>query len=366
MLAARTVMMGGLYYFLNQAPVYDGGNTIFRLIHRTPWNQLIANPNDWIVWGVGLCVLLVTIWFLPRLILAGAATVVLVPRSLRGRLGAALAQVYPRWPFGVAATFVAFAGAFVAWYSPVLDENFTPLQPVLRSNFWLTIHVLTIVSSYGAGALAWGLGNLALAYYLFGTYWPIPIGKAGEEEISLGSMPRLSAPQALFARLARDEDGSLPGAPIAASEPIARRLLGSRPPAACAALAAYCYKAMQVAVLLLAAGTILGGLWADVSWGRFWGWDPKEVFALVSLLVYLAVLHGRYAGLFGDFGTVAGTILGGSAIIFSWYGVNFVLGVGLHSYGFGAGGQAEVGTAVLLNWIFLGAAALRYWYETRV
>jgi hypothetical protein len=179
------------------------------------------------------------------------------------------------------------------------------------------------------------------------------------ESVAVPNGTSIAAQQGLFARLVHEEDGAVPSATVAS------RRLGARPPEACAVLAGYCYKAMQVAVLLLAAGTILGGLWADVSWGRFWGWDPKEVFALVSLLVYLAILHGRYAGLFGDFGTVAGTILGGSAIIFSWYGVNFVLGVGLHSYGFGAGGQAEVGTAVLLNWLFLGAAALRYWYETR-
>jgi hypothetical protein len=117
--------------------------------------------------------------------------------------------------------------------------------------------------------------------------------------------------------------------------------------------------------LLLAAGTILGGLWADVSWGRFWGWDPKEVFALVSLLIYLAVLHGRYAGWFGNFGLAVGTILGGSAIIMSWYGVNFILGVGLHAYGFGDGGQVQVGLAVAANWAFLGLAALRYWSETQ-
>jgi hypothetical protein len=121
-----------------------------------------------------------------------------------------------------------------------------------------------------------------------------------------------------------------------------------------------------VAVLLLAAGTILGGLWADVSWGRFWGWDPKEVWALISLLVYLAILHGRYAGFFGNFGLAAGSVLGATAIAMSWYGVNFVLGAGLHSYGFGdsAQGQWYVAGVIFVNWLFLGAAAVRYLVET--
>src|SRR5262249_40188021 len=62
------------------------------------------------------------------------------------------------------------------------------------------------------------------------------------------------------------------------------------------ALSNFIYRTMQVGVLLIAAGTILGGVWADYSWGRFWGWDPKEVWALITLLVYLIPLHGRFAG----------------------------------------------------------------------
>ena len=112
-------------------------------------------------------------------------------------------------------------------------------------------------------------------------------------------------------------------------------------------------------MLLLAAGTILSGLWADVSWGRFWGWDPKVVWALVTLLVYLAILHGRYAGLFGNFGMAVGSVLGASAIVFSWYGVNFYLGAGLHAYGFSAKLALAVWTsyAVLALLFFLGIAA---------
>ena len=67
------------------------------------------------------------------------------------------------------------------------------------------------------------------------------------------------------------------------------------------------------------------------KWGRFLDWDPKEVWALISLLAYLVVLHGRFAGWVGTFGTNVGGVLCFSAILFSWYGVNFVLGVGLHS-----------------------------------
>jgi ABC-type transport system involved in cytochrome c biogenesis permease subunit len=176
--------------------------------------------------------------------------------------------------------------------------------------------VLTIVSSYAAGALAWGLGLLSLGHYLLGTYRPAAAGRA------------------------------------------------KQPPAACAELAGFIYKAMQVAVMLLAAGTILGGLWADVSWGRFWGWDPKEVWALISFLAYIAILHGRYAGWIGNFGLAAGAVVGAAVIGMSWYVVNFLLGAGLHSYGFGQGGQTEFFVFLVLNFALLAAAAWRWKRET--
>ena len=99
----------------------------------------------------------------------------------------------------------------------------------------------------------------------------------------------------------------------------------------------FTYKAIQVGVLLLAAGTILGGVWADYSWGRFWGWDPKEVWALVALLGYLSVLHARFAGWVGQRGLAALAVSCFALVVMAWYGVNFVLGAGLHSYGFGGG-----------------------------
>ena len=104
-------------------------------------------------------------------------------------------------------------------------------------------------------------------------------------------------------------------------------------------LANFIYRTMQVGVLLIAAGTILGGVWADYSWGRFWGWDPKEVWALITLLVYLIPLHGRFAGWVNTFGLVMASVVCFLSVVMAWYGVNFVLGVGLHTYGFVEGGS---------------------------
>ena len=309
-----------------------GGRNILNLLPQISSGDEV---NDLLTWAVGMCVLLPALWYVPRAAVALAASLVTVPLTLATSAKPMVSQIYPRWPFALSASFVAFLGSLTAWLAPadILNPSFSPLTPVLRDNFWLTIHVLTIVSSYGAGALAWGIGNIALGYYLFGKY---------------------RAP----ARPTNPHNGYQPAHAAAIDQ-------AKRPPEECHTLAGYVYKTMQVAMILLVTGTILGGLWADVSWGRFWGWDPKEVWALISFLVYIAIVHGRYAGWFGDFGLCVGAVLGASAIIFSWYGVNFVLGAGLHSYGFGSGGQYEVFGTVLANWLFLGAAGARYWYETK-
>lgn len=318
-LVPRIGLSALVLWVLAMAPYAAGGRTIINLLPQTDVDRSIPNLNNLVVWVVGLSMLAPAVWYLPRVILTAIAALVTVPRSWGGgHLAAMLPEVYGRKSFGLVVTAVAFAGTFIAWFFPIPGKAFSPLQPVLRDNFWLTIHVLTIVSSYAAGALAWGLGLLSLGYYLLGRYRPGGVGRP------------------------------------------------SQPPAACAELAGFIYKAMQVAVMLLAAGTILGGLWADVSWGRFWGWDPKEVWALVSLLAYLVVLHGRYAGWIGNFGLAAGAVVGAAVIGMSWYGVNFLLGAGLHSYGFGQGGQTEFFIFLALNVALLAAAAWRWRRETAV
>ncbi len=205
---------------------------------------------------------------------------------------------------------VALAGALVSTLSLVLadqlpmvfDPKISPLVPVLRSNYWLVVHVLTIVSSYAAGAVAWALGNLTMGLVVF--------GRPGRETIRL--LSRLT------------------------------------------------YRAIQLAVLLLAAGTFLGGWWAAESWGRFWGWDPKEVWALIALVAYVIPLHARYLGWVKDFGLAVSSVVCFAAIVMSWYGVNYVLGAGLHSYGFGGGGPWWVLLGGLINLEYVLIAGLRY------
>jgi ABC-type transport system involved in cytochrome c biogenesis permease subunit len=179
-----------------------------------------------------------------------------------------------------------------------LDRSINPLVPVLRDNFWLTTHVLSITLSYAAFALALGIGHIALFKVIKGT----------TPESSLYN---------------------------------------------------YLYRTLQVGVLLLATGTILGGVWANYSWGRFWDWDPKETWALITLLGYLIVLHGRIAGKWAGFGMAVGSVVAFQGVLMAWYGVNFVLGVGLHSYGFGTGGFGWAVLFVATELALVTLAAIR-------
>ncbi|AFY70926.1 cytochrome c assembly protein [Thalassoporum mexicanum PCC 7367] len=189
----------------------------------------------------------------------------------------------------------------------VLDASINPLVPVLRDNFWLSIHVPTITLSYASFALAMGLGHILLANYAF-----MPQAKN-----RISSLSKLN------------------------------------------------YRVLQVGVLLLTTGVILGGIWAHFSWGRFWGWDPKETWALIALLCYLAPLHGRLVGWLSDFGMAITSVVSFNAVLMAWYGVNFVLGTGLHSYGFSTGGSellvaGVVGIDLLL--VLLATARYRNWF----
>ncbi|HXV28390.1 MAG TPA: cytochrome c biogenesis protein CcsA, partial [bacterium] len=202
----------------------------------------------------------------------------------------------------VAAAVSALALILAQSFPTLLDPSLAPLVPVLRSNLWLTVHVLTITLSYGAFALAWGIGHAAIFNFAF----------------SRGNTERQKT------------------------------------------LLEYLYRALQIGVVLLAAGTVLGGVWANYSWGRFWGWDPKETWALIALLGYLTVLHGRFAGWLDNFGFAVGSTVAFLGILMAWYGVNFVLAAGLHSYGFGGGGLPYVAAAVIFDLILIGGAAFIY------
>lgn len=196
----------------------------------------------------------------------------------------------------VGSAVVALFCLIISDLAPViLDPSIQPLEAVLRSNFWLMVHVLTITISYSAFFLAFILGDFSMFYHLNENNYRLQIQ---------------SVTQSI-------------------------------------------YRSLQIGILLLAVGTVLGGVWADYSWGRFWGWDPKETWAFIALMGYLALLHARLVGWVKGFGMAAGSILAFSLVIMAWYGVNFWLGAGLHSYGFGSGGVEYVSIFVLIHIVFV-------------
>jgi ABC-type transport system involved in cytochrome c biogenesis permease subunit len=90
-----------------------------------------------------------------------------------------------------------------------------------------------------------------------------------------------------------------------------------------------------VGSIFLIAGIITGSMWAASSWGRYWGWDPKEVWSLVAFLAYMAILHAKLDRQIGKFGVAAISIIAFQTILMTYLGVNFVLSTGMHSYGMG-------------------------------
>ena len=177
----------------------------------------------------------------------------------------------------------------------MLTATISPLVPVLRDNFWLSTHVTTIILSYGALALSWILANTVLIKRR--------IGKMDKKE------------EAYHADII--------------------------------------YTTLKWGTTMLAAGIILGGVWADYSWGRFWGWDPKETWSLIVLCFYTAILHGRYTSWIKNDRFMTVTAAAFMSVMMAWFGVNYILASGLHSYGFSEGGAVFLGSFFLIQIILL-------------
>jgi hypothetical protein len=122
------------------------------------------------------------------------------------------------------------------------------------------------------------------------------------------------------------------------------------------------YGIVCFATLFSFIGTVLGGIWADQSWGRFWGWDPKENGALIIVLWNALILHARWGGMVKERGIMNMAIFGNIVTAWSWFGTN-MLGIGLHSYGFmdSAFKWLMVFMVSQLALIGLGLLPVKYW-----
>jgi ABC-type transport system involved in cytochrome c biogenesis permease subunit len=202
--------------------------------------------------------------------------------------GLCLETIYRMGLGNVVAAITGFGALMVAYFLSAGGDTIAVLQAVLDTQFWLATHVVCVTLGYTATYVA---GALGLIYVLFGVATPL-----------------------VDERMRKD---------------IGRMIYG-----------VVCF-----AIFFSFVGTVLGGLWADDSWGRFWGWDPKENGALIIVLWNALVLHARWGKMVSDRGLAVLAIGGNIVTSWSWFGVN-ELGIGLHSYGFTEGVLLALGVFV--------------------
>ncbi len=194
-------------------------------------------------------------------------------------LGLVLERIFRNGIGSVTASSVGFITLIIAHHlaqTSSTGDTMEMMRAVLDTNFWLATHVTTITIGYASTFLA---GFLAMIYVLRGVF------TRTLDEVTAKTLPRMV------------------------------------------------YGIVCFATLLSFVGTILGGIWADQSWGRFWGWDPKENGALLIVIWNALILHARWGGLVRERGLMNLALFGNIVTAWSWFGTN-MLGVGLHSYGF--------------------------------
>lgn len=185
---------------------------------------------------------------------------------------------YQNKMIGTFATPLAFLSIAYASLNPNINDRIQPLLPVLKSN-WLIAHVLTCFVGYSALAIAFGISIM----YLF---------KQGDTGDETGMLAHLPSPNTL------DQ---------------------------------LTYQMIMFGFLFLTIGIITGAVWANSAWGRYWGWDPKETWSLITWLVYAGLLHARMMRGWQGRKIAFFSIIGFMAVLFTYFGVNYL--PGLHSYG---------------------------------
>ncbi|MFI5380780.1 MAG: cytochrome c biogenesis protein CcsA [Tepidisphaerales bacterium] len=208
-------------------------------------------------------------------------------------------EVLYRNGLGIAvAGVIAWPTLFIADQLSLDGDTMKVLMAVLDTNIWLATHVVVITIGYAATFLA---GALGCVYIFFGLCTPL------------------------------------------LDDTWRKRLIRA------------IYGVTGFAIIGSFVGTVLGGIWADQSWGRFWGWDPKENGAVIIVLANAILLHARWAGWVKDRGLAALAVCGNIVTAWSWFGTN-MLGIGLHSYGFMPGAFVALSLFVFSQLVLIGMA----------
>jgi ABC-type transport system involved in cytochrome c biogenesis permease subunit len=279
------------------------------------WFNLNETLRRASVWVLGLAFVIHTIGLIYRMVLEGRPPVTNLYSSAifigwgACLLGLILEKFHKNGIGAVVAAGIGFITLIIAHHLALDGDTMEMMRAVLDTNFWLATHVVAVTVGYASTFVA---GFLALIYVLRG----------------------------MFTRTLDEATGK--------------------------SLARMIYGIVCFATLFSFIGTVLGGIWADQSWGRFWGWDPKENGALIIVLWNALILHLRWGGLIRERGLVNCAIFGNVVTAWSWFGVN-MLGIGLHSYGFteAAFKWLVLFVASQLAFIALGLLPVKMWKSFR-
>jgi len=224
-------------------------------------------------------------------------------------LGMVLEKFYKDGIGAIVSAAVGFITLIIAHNLSLSEDTMIMMRAVLDTNFWLATHVVVVTLGYASTFVA---GFLALVYIVRGAFTKTL------DAVTAKGLTRMV------------------------------------------------YAIVCFATLFSFVGTVLGGIWADQSWGRFWGWDPKENGALIIVLWNALILHLRWGGMIRERGLINCAIVGNIVTSWSWFGVN-MLGIGLHSYGFMDSAftwlMLFVGSQLLL--ITIGSLPLHMWRSFR-
>ncbi len=271
--------------FFNQMQPFYNAMVIYvlaGLLAVFSWFNLSEALRRSAVWLIALAFLIHTTGLIYRIVLQGRPPVTNLYSSAifigwgACLLGMILEKFYKNGIGAVVSAGMGFITLIIAQNLALDGDTMEMMRAVLDTNFWLATHVVAVTTGYASTFVA---GFLALIYIVRG----------------------------VFTRTL-DE---------ATAKSLARMIYGI-----------VCF-----ATLFSFVGTVLGGIWADQSWGRFWGWDPKENGALIIVLWNALILHLRWGGMIRERGLVNCAVFGNIVTSWSWFGVN-MLGIGLHSYGF--------------------------------
>ena len=304
--------------FFNQMQPFYNAMVIYilaGLLAVFSWFNLSETLRRSSVWLVWLAFVIHTIGLVYRMVLEGRPPVTNLYSSAifigwgACLLGLILEKFHKNGIGLVVASVIGFITLIIAHHLALEGDTMEMMRAVLDTNFWLATHVVSVTIGYASTYVA---GFLALIYILRGVFTKTLDAATGKS------------------------------------------------------LARMIYGIVCFATLFSFVGTVLGGIWADQSWGRFWGWDPKENGALIIVLWNALILHLRWGGLIRERGLAVCAIGGNIVTSWSWFGVN-MLGIGLHSYGFTEAAFKWLVLFVVSQLVFiaLGLLPVTWWKSFR-